>query len=76
MAQKRYYREWLASCGWGVMMAYDTIMAVNKRSARERKPISMYAYDKSFELIKKVKRKHLDLSDEDLSKIYGEKDKK
>ena len=71
MTQKRYYREWLASWGLGVMLAYDTIMAPNKRSAKKCKPISMYAYDKSFELIKRVKRNHLDLSDKELSKIYN-----
>ncbi len=56
------------------MLGYDTIMATSKRKAAEHHPVSMYAPDKSFELIQKVKKEHLHLSDEELSKLYGEKE--
>lgn len=71
---KRYYREYLSCCGWAVMLGYDTIMATSKRKAAKHHPVSMYAPDKSFELIQKVKKEHLHLSDEELSKLYGEKE--
>lgn len=71
--KKRYYREWLSSWGWGVMLSFDTVMAKNKKEASE--PVGgMYAYDQSFETIKKVEKKHLHLSDYELSKIYGYKE--
>ena len=73
--KKRYYREWLKQCGWGVMLAYDTVMVSSKYQAEQKKPSSMYAYDELFENVTKVKKKHLELSDHELSKIYGEKEK-
>lgn len=70
--KKRYYREWLSSWGWGVMMAYDTVMAYSKRQASEmNEKLSMYAYDRSFETVVKVKKEHLHMTNEQLSKIYG-----
>lgn len=69
---KRYYREWLGSHGWGVMMDYDTVMAYSKDEARSNKPYNMYAYDKSFEYIGEVKSEHLHMTDQELSKLYGE----
>lgn len=72
--KKKYYREWLSSCGWGVMLDYDSVMAYSKSDASKNKSGNMYAYDKSFEHIIKVKDEHLQLNDEELSKIYGEHD--
>ena len=71
MKLKRYYREYLSSWGYGVMMAYDTVMAYNVTEASNEKPNGMYAYDQSFESIELVKKEHLELSDEKLSKLYG-----
>lgn len=73
---KKYYREYMSQCGWGVMLGYDTIMATSKRKAAKHHPTSMYASDKSFELITKVKKEHLHLSDEEVSKLYGKKMRK
>lgn len=75
MKTKRYYREWLRGAGWGVMLAFDTIYASSKCHAIASKPYGMYSYNESFEYVKKVKRKHSHLSDIELSKIYGEKEK-
>ncbi|MCK5613093.1 hypothetical protein KAR91_65070 [Candidatus Pacearchaeota archaeon] len=75
MKKKRYYREWLAQCGWGVMIGYDTVMAKSDWDATKNKPFDMYSYDKSFEFIGRVKKEHLNLTDLELSKIYGEKEK-
>lgn len=70
---KKYYREWLSTHGWGVMISYDTVMARSKREANS--PVSgMYAADQSFELIMRVPKKHLNMTDEELSKIYGVKE--
>lgn len=71
---KRYYREWMKQCGWGVMLGYDTVMANSKRQANKHKLYGMYARDESFECIEKVKKEHLHLSDDELSKIYGEQE--
>ena len=55
------------------MISYDTVMARSKREAN--RPVNnMYAADQSFELIMKVPKKHLHLTDEELSKIYGVKE--
>lgn len=69
---KRYYREYLSCWGWGVMLAYDTMMAKNKKEAS--KFPQRHPYCDSFELITEVKKEHLRLSDEELSKIYGEQE--
>ena len=70
---KKYYREWLSCHGWGVMISYDTVMARSKREANS--PVNgMYAADQSFELIMRVPKKHLNMTDEELSKIYGVKE--
>ena len=75
LKEKRYYREWLTSVGWGVMLNYDTVRASTKRAAsKKNKPSSMYAYDRSFERVEKVKEEHLHLTDVELSNIYGEKE--
>lgn len=71
---KRYYREYLSQWGWGVMVAYDTVTAKSKKEASKfpkRQP-----YCDSFELITKVKKEHLELSDEKLSELYGERSEK
>ncbi len=68
---KKYYREWLSSHGWGVMLSYDTVMAYSKNHASKDKPFNMYAYEKTFECIEPVKEEHLHLNDEELSKLYG-----
>jgi len=70
--KKLYYREWMSSYGWGVMLSYDVVAAYSKRDAKKHKPFSMYSYDKLFETIEKVKKKHSHMTDEELSKIYGE----
>jgi hypothetical protein len=71
--KKRYYREWLSQHGWGVMISYDTVMARTKRESKT--PVAgMYDPDKSFEFIMKVPKKHLHMTDEELSKIYGHKE--
>jgi hypothetical protein len=71
---KRFYREWLGQCGWGVMLYYDTILASSKKEAAKKVPVSMYG-DNSFECIEEVKIEHYDLSDNELSKLYGAKEK-
>ena len=72
LKQYKYYREWLSSCGYGVMMKYDTIWAESKYMASIiMKPSDMYAYDKKFDSVTKVKEKDLELTDEELSKRYG-----
>ncbi len=71
MKKKKYYREWLGCCGWGVMLNYDSIIAKNKKKASQSKPNNMYACDKSFEIIKKIKEIHLEFTDKELSHIYG-----
>jgi len=70
LKEKRYYREWMSQCGWGVMLDYDTVMAKSARTASKNKPFNMYG--NSFEHVIKVKKKHLYLNDEELSKLYGE----
>ncbi len=69
---KRYYREYLMCCGWAVMLSFDTVMAKSKRKAGTLP--ARQSYCNSFELITKVKKEHLELSDEELSKLYGEKE--
>ena len=55
------------------MICYDTIYAKNKGAADV--PVgNMYAADQSFELIKRVPKKYMHLSDDKLSKIYGVQD--
>lgn len=70
----RFYREWLGEFGWGVMMAYDAVLAKDKAQANSMKPSRMYSYEKQFESITKVEPEHLFLNEEELSKIYGIKD--
>lgn len=72
--KRKYYREWLSQCGWGVMLDYDTVMAYGKYDASKSKPFGMYSHDKSFEHIQRVKKKHLDLLDHELSHLYGGKE--
>jgi hypothetical protein len=71
----KYYREWLVGWGYGVMLAYDTVMAYSPADARE-KPVrwSHYSYHKDFETVEKVKKKHLNMTDAELSKIYGKEE--
>jgi len=71
MGKKRYYREWMMECGWGVMLGFDSVMAGSEREARWMGARRMYG-EGTFEHIIKVKKKHLKLTDEELSKIYGE----
>ena len=70
----KFYREWLSQCGWGVMLEYDTVFAKSEVDASKNKPFGMYSYDKSFEHIIKVKKEHIHLSNEELSKVYGEQE--
>ncbi len=69
MKPKRYYREYLGQWGWGVMMAYDIVLAKSKRHAKTFP--KRFPYGRGFELIQKVKKKHLNLTDDQLSKLYG-----
>ena len=69
---RRYYREYLSCWGYGVMLGYDTVMAENKTEASKFPQWCSYCDD--FELITKVKKEHLHLSDDELSKLYGEKE--
>lgn len=71
--KKKYYREWMMECGWGVMLGYDTVMAHSKWDARMMGAKQMYSDDNVFECITKVKKKHLKLTNDELSKIYGAK---
>ncbi len=64
----------MKACGWGVMLDYDTVWVESYDDAERDKPFGMYAYDKSFECIEIIKKEHLHLNDEELSKIYGEKE--
>jgi len=67
----KYYREWMSGYGWGVMLAYDTIMAHSEKEARSINAGDMYAADFSFEYCYRVKKEHLHLDDNYLSEIYG-----
>jgi hypothetical protein len=69
---RKYYREYLKSSGWGVMIGYDTVLADSMSDAKKAYiPLDMYGSVKEFSYIKAVGPKHLHLSDEKLSKIYG-----
>ena len=80
---KKYYREWLMCWGWGVMMGYDTTWNTSVRKAAKGEPQNAYTcwdYAKRnplgyYECVERVKDEHLDLSDEELFKIYGTKKK-
>jgi hypothetical protein len=68
----KFYREYLKSCGWGVMVGYDTVLAYSLPAAhRVCKPANMYGFLKTFNVVQQVKPEHLTLSDEELSRIYG-----
>ena len=69
----RYYREYLGAWGWGVMLAYDTVEAYSRSDARTKPQWSPYVRG-DFELITPVKKEHLDMTDEELSKIYGQQE--
>jgi len=66
----RYYREYLACWGWGVMLAFDSVWAQSSSHAREFPQRNVYI-DRDFEGIYKVKDEHLPLTDGELSKLYG-----
>lgn len=79
---KRYYREWLACHGWGVMTYYDSVWATSVKEAAKGIPKSAYTswsfaesnYLGYYEDIIRVQNEHLDFTDEELGKIYGSKD--
>lgn len=78
---KLYYREWMSCHGAGVMMSYDTVWAKSKKEAAEGHPRSSYLHWSLaentplgyYDSITRVKDKHLDMSDAELSNIYGVK---
>lgn len=70
--EKRYYREFLYQSGWGVMLGYDTVWATSVSDAKSVRPAG--AYCKSFECIELVKDEHMEMSDYELSKIYGKQE--
>ena len=70
---KKYYREYLGTWGWGIMLAYDTVNATSYNDARS-KPQRFPYVEGDFESVTIVKDEHLGLTDEELSKIYGEQE--
>ena len=78
---KKYYREWLTCHGWGVMMGYDSVWATSVKEAAKDEPADAYTcieyaernYLGYYECVIKIEDEHLDLTDEELSKIYGSK---
>jgi len=79
----RYYREWLKTAGWGVMIGYDTVFAKSVDEFKNDKPENCYIYENDIRtrnfkfgyylFVKIVEPKHLHKSNDELSKIYGMK---
>ena len=61
----------MMECGWGVMLGYDSVMAYSAWEAIQMGAKQMYSDDNVFETIKKVRKKHQHLTDDELLKIYG-----
>lgn len=66
---RKYYREYMMQCGWGVMLGYDTVMAINPTQAWKMPARSIYG--DGMEGVWPIKAEHLDLSDCELSRLYG-----
>jgi len=66
----RFYREYLACWGWGVMCKYDSVWAKNSSHARTF-PQSHEYIKGDYEGVWKVKREHLHMTDDQLSELYG-----
>jgi hypothetical protein len=73
---KKYYREYTGAWGWGVMEAYDTVWAHSRKKAIQKSMRSRYGRDNkaALDFIVEVPKSELNLTDEELSKIYGAKD--
>lgn len=69
----KYYREYTSEWGWGVMRSFDTVMAKNREEAINMPMRSRYGYSNAvaLDLIVKLPKKHWNLSNEELEKIYG-----
>jgi hypothetical protein len=70
---KRYYREYTSAWGWGVMEAYDTVWTHSREEAIQEPMRSRYGRDNeaALDYIIEVPKDQLNLTDEELSKMYG-----
>jgi hypothetical protein len=70
---KKYYREYTSACGYGVMIACDTVMANSREEAIQKPMRSRYGRSNvvSLESIITVPEEEYHLTDEELSKKYG-----
>lgn len=74
--KRRYYREYLGDFGsCAVGLRYDTVYAWTCIDARFTDAYNMYnaraSFWSRFENVRRVKKKHLHMTDGELSKIYG-----
>lgn len=71
--EKKYYREFMQCCGWGVMLGFDTVYATSANKAWCM-PVRQGYGDRPMDGVYRVKDKDLDKTDVELSRIYGKQD--
>jgi hypothetical protein len=71
--ERKYYREYLGCCGWGVMVMYDSVWATSSGAAMKMPQKNAYLKG-DFEGIYKIKKEHINLTDDELAGLYGIRD--
>lgn len=67
-AMRKYYREWIDFNG---VKDSDVVLTFNIDAAKSVRPVNMCQYYKDFEIVALIEKNNEELSDAEITKIYG-----